>query len=75
LEDVDYADDLGLVTENVRQAQERMTRLARKAKGVGLKVSGKKTQIMRMNCEDDGRILLEGQVLEDVEKFVYWAPF
>jgi hypothetical protein len=43
LENLDYADDLGLVSENFEDTQEKMTRLARKTKNLGLKVSTKKT--------------------------------
>jgi hypothetical protein len=44
LEDLDYADDLGLVSNNFEDAQEKMTRLSKKAKTVGLKVSAKKSK-------------------------------
>ena len=71
LEDVDFSDDLGLVSENVEDAQEKIKRLARKAKSVGLKVSAKKTQILRLNSSNATKILVEGQELEEVDKFVY----
>jgi hypothetical protein len=71
LEDLDYADDLGLVSSNFDDTQEKMKRLARKAKSVGLKVSAKTTEILRIKMEDDRRIMLEGQALGDCEKFTY----
>ena len=47
-----------------------MTRLASKAKPVGLKVNEKKTQILRMNDWDDSPVLLNGVELKDAESFV-----
>ena len=35
LEDIDYADDLALPSEGYEDAQEKMTRLARRARGCG----------------------------------------
>ena len=71
LEDIDYADDLALPSEGYEDAQEKMTRLARRARGVGLKVNAKKTEILRLNCWDQSPITLEGQVLRDVDNFTY----
>jgi hypothetical protein len=53
LEDLDYADDLGLVWENFEDTQVKMDRLAEKMMVMGLKVSAKKTEILRINAQDD----------------------
>jgi sensor histidine kinase YesM len=53
LEDLDYADNLGLVSENFEDTQEKMNRLAEEARVMGLKVSAKKTEILRINTKDD----------------------
>ena len=53
LEDLDYADDLALTSEGIDDTQEKIVRLVRKAKKLGLKVNVKKTKILRMNCPDD----------------------
>ena len=71
LEDLDYADDLGLVSQNFEDTQEKMTRLSRKAKVLGLKVSQKKTEILRINTEDRRSVLLNGEALKDCDKFTY----
>ena len=71
LEDLDYADDLGLVSENLEDLQEKTTRLSRKAKGVGLKVNARKTEVMRVCTEEDRKVKLEGTELKDVEEFTY----
>ena len=61
LEDIDYADDLALVSEDVDDLQEKTTRLSRKARGMGLKISVKKTEIMRVGTADDQRIMVDGK--------------
>ena len=71
LEDLDYADDLGLVSNNFNDTQEKMTRLARRARMVGLRVSAKKTEILRLNTQEDRSVMLEGQALKDCEVFTY----
>ena len=70
-EDINFADDLALPSENFNDAQEKMTRLASKAKSVGLKVNAKNTQILGMNSWDDSPVVLNGAELKDVEFFVY----
>ena len=62
---------MALPSEGYEDAQEKMTRLARRARGVGLKVNAKKTEILRLNCWDQSPITLEGQVLRDVDNFIY----
>ena len=62
---------LPLIKHSHKDAQEKMTRLARRDRGVGLKVNAKKTEILRLNCWDQSPITLEGQVLRDVDNFIY----
>ena len=71
LEDLDYADDLGLVSDDFDDTQEKMMRLSRNAKKLGLKVSAKKTEILRINSWDNRKVMLEGQALKDCERFTY----
>jgi hypothetical protein len=51
--------------------QEKTTRLAEVSAKVGLKISKKKTQLMKMNTSNDNPIILDGQPLEEVDSFVY----
>ena len=71
LEDCDYADDLGLVSKNFEDTQEKITRLARKAKRLVLKISTKKTETMRINAWDRRKVSLERTELNDTEKFTF----
>jgi hypothetical protein len=71
LEDLDYADDLGLLSGNFDDLQEKTTRLNENAKKVGLKISIKKTEVMRVCTEEERRVKVEGVELKEVEEFTY----
>ena len=49
LEHLDYADDVGLLFSKHQYAQENAECLSKTANTIGLKVSSKKTQVLRMN--------------------------
>jgi hypothetical protein len=71
LEDLDFADDLALLSHRHAQMQEKTTRLAEISAKVGLKINKKKTQLMKMNTTNNNPIILDGQPLEEVDSFVY----
>jgi hypothetical protein len=71
LEDLDYADDLALILEGFDDLQEKAKRLDRKARSVGLKISTKKTEVMRWNSDDKRKIQVQGTELKDIERFTY----
>ena len=53
LDDLDFADDLAVMSHSNRQMQDNTTYLARLSAQVGLKINKKKTKILRPNttCE------------------------
>jgi hypothetical protein len=71
LEDLDYADVLGLVSENFDDLQEKTSRLNENSKRVGLKKSVKKMEVMRVCSEDVRKIVVNGFELKEVEQFTY----
>jgi hypothetical protein len=71
LEDLDYTDHLGLFSDDFEDTQEKMTRLGRTGKKLGLKVSAKKTEILLINSWNDRKVMLEDQALKDCEKFTF----
>ena len=50
LEDLDFADDLALLSHSLRQMQDKTTELAVISKRVGLKINKRKTKILRTNA-------------------------
>ena len=71
LEDLDYADDLGLLSSRHQDIQGKTENLAAAANQVGLKVNEQKTQVLRKNARTDEPIQLNGKPLEDVQEFNY----
>jgi hypothetical protein len=49
LDDLDFADDLALLSHNHKQMQDKTTRLATTSTGSGLKINLKKTELMKIN--------------------------
>ena len=71
LDDLDFADDLVLTASTKQNIQLKTDRLCRVAQRVGLKVNSQKTKVMRINSRNDDRIYINGEDVEDVDKFVY----
>ena len=49
LEDLDFADDISLLSHRYQDAQEKLSRLAEEAEKTGLNINTKKTEVMRIN--------------------------
>ena len=49
----------------------KIDRLNRNEKGTGLKISTKKTKVMRINVNNNNAVVIDGQEVEDVETFDY----
>ena len=50
LEDIDFADDLALLSSKKKHIQEKVDRLCKHGKEIGMKSSIKKTKLMRYNA-------------------------
>nr|KAG5702955.1 hypothetical protein BaRGS_034728 [Batillaria attramentaria] len=71
LEDLDFADDLALLSHSQQQMQDKTTELATTTSQVGLKIHGGKTKILKINTASSDSITLDGNPLEEVEAFTY----
>ena len=75
LEDLDYADDIGLVSNRHKDMQEKMDKLTTTAPQIGLKLNTAKTKLMRINNKTDNPIIINNinnsDALEDVQDFAY----
>ena len=70
--DLDFADDLALLSEEMEQAQEVLHRLETEAEKVGLYCNAKKTEVQAFN--QDGPVDIKaknGETLKVVENFKY----
>jgi endonuclease/exonuclease/phosphatase family metal-dependent hydrolase len=71
LDDLDYADDIGLLSSRNQDTQQKTQQLAESASAIGLKVNIGKTQVMRKNTRGGDPIIINDQPLEEVEEFSY----
>ena len=71
LEDLDFADDVALLSHNHQGMQSKLTRMAKISAKAGLRISKSKTKGMRMNTSNADRLELDGEDIEEVEDFVY----
>ncbi|KAL9978171.1 hypothetical protein ACROYT_G015662 [Oculina patagonica] len=71
LEDLDFADDIALLSHNHRSMQSKLTRLAKISMQTGLRISKSKTKVMRVNTKNADRIELDEDEIDEVEDFAY----
>ncbi len=74
ISDVDFTDDLALVTNTAAEAQSLLLSLEHAANEVGLHLNEGKTKYIGLNLhEDDGQYIkaASGEEIEKVEDFVY----
>ena len=70
--DLDFADDISLLSDEIDQAQELLSSVERECKKVGLGINAKKTKGLPLNTENLTPLLtLDGTELEWVEDFKY----
>ena len=73
LDDLDFADDLALLSHSHRQMQDKTTELVLISAQIGLKINKRKTKILRTNATCETAIMLEGETLDEVKDFRYLA--
>ena len=61
LEDLDFADDLALMSHTHQHMQEKTSRLNTFAQQVGLKISQKKTEVMMLNVSNPSPVTVNGE--------------
>ena len=73
MEDDNHARRLGLalISSTFGQIQRKIDCLNRSEKGTGLKISTKKTKVMRINVNNNNAVVIDGQEVEDVDSFDY----
>ncbi|XP_072906368.1 uncharacterized protein [Hemitrygon akajei] len=71
LEDLAFADDPALLSHRLQDMQKKVDSLGETSQRVGLKISQEKTKVLRINNKQEEPLRIEGQILEDVDKFTY----
>ena len=71
LEDLDFADDLALLSSTANHMQTKISKLHNYASMAGLKINTRKTEVLRINSKSVKRVEIAGQQLKEVEKYTY----
>ena len=71
LNNLNFADDLALLSHNHSQMQDKTTLLETTSAGTGLKINREKTELMKMNTTANAPITVGGEPIREVESFVY----
>lgn len=71
LDDLDYADDLALLSNSFDGIAQKLRRLDYNGKKIGLKINVGKTKLMRIGSNNTQPLSLDGLVIEDVDEFCY----
>ncbi|VDP64871.1 unnamed protein product [Schistosoma mattheei] len=71
LDDLDFADDLALLSQMQQQMQEKTTSVAAASSAVALNIHKGKSEILRYNTACTNPISIDGEDLEDVKTFTY----
>ena len=71
LEDLDFADDIALLSSSMKHLQEKTTKLEETATKVGLKLNAKKCKVMKTNSKSENTLEVRGGNIEEVESFTY----
>ena len=71
LEDLDFADDIALMSSCYTHMQTKTRQLNQFAARTGLRINKKKTQVLRINSKCKNRILIDDQELKELDKYNY----
>ena len=71
LEDLDFADDIVLVSSKYEHIQNKTNRLVDNAGRLGLKLNATKCKVMRMNTQREDKVMIGREEVQDVGEFVY----
>ncbi|VDP34570.1 unnamed protein product [Schistosoma curassoni] len=73
LDNLDFADDLALLSHTQQQMQEKTTIVAAASAAVGLNIHKGKSKILRYNTACNNPITIDGEDLEDVKPLHIWT--
>ena len=72
LEDLDFANDIALISTTQHQTQKKTDKLAETSQRIGLSISKTRTQVVRLNCKSTGPIKFQnGDTIKEMKDFTY----
>ncbi|VDP08886.1 unnamed protein product [Schistosoma mattheei] len=73
LDDLDFTDDLALLSRTQQQMQEKTTSVAAALAAVGLNIHRGKSKILRHNSSCTNTVIIDGEDLEDLKTSTYFG--
>ena len=70
LNDLDFADDIALISSTKQQIQQKVRSLSTNSKATGLKINSEKTKLLRLNTNNNEKVQGDDRDIDDVESFV-----
>ena len=71
LDDLDFSDDLALISHTQQQVQEKTNYVSQFSACLGLYIHKGKSQVLKINTKSNTPILPKGSNLDDVDRFTY----
>ena len=71
LNDLDFADDIALISSTKQQIQQKVRSLSNNSKVTGLKINSEKTKFLRLNTTNNKKVQVDDRDIDDVASFVY----
>ena len=71
LEDLDFADDVALLSSRHSDMQKKTESLSHFASQLGLQLNANKTEEMRFNVTSSNKLKIDGKEIKQVDKFIY----
>ena len=71
LDDLDFADDLALLSHSHNHMQDKTTLLATTSLGAGLRINKEKTKMMRINTPTTSPVTIDDRPIKEVDSFTY----
>ena len=71
LDDLDFADDLALLSHTQHQMQEKTNTVSENSAKLGLNIHRGKSKVLKVNALSENPIKLADEALEEVESFTY----
>ena len=71
LDDLDFADDLALLSHTQQQIQDKTNILAKTSASLGLNIHRGKTKLLKVNTGNTPAVTLNDEALEEVDNFTY----
>ena len=69
--DLDYADDLSILDQNMSKMNEILEVLRVQGARIGLKINVKKTKSLRLGISEDEKVTLGNEKIDQMDSFTY----